>query len=221
MIGTLLRAAGGAASFTLGSLWPMRWPAFPVSFFDFDMFNEPADALWAEAKERCAREARDLEAQARELAAQTAIPQTVYPSEPSAAAPGAPLNIALDAMMAAHSGDLARAFALAEQFQKQAGPAISGAVGRVLLDASSDSSSAAGEAGDIAHRGPTAEDGPALGSLPPEASAGQPNFTAGELEDAAYAVRRHITDRVEPASEIGAEAWTHLAEKLEAAAVSK
>lgn len=162
MIGTLLRAAGGAASFTLGSLWPMRWPAFPVSFFDFDMFNEPADALWAEAKERCAREARARAAQARELAAQTAIPTTVYPS-----------------------------------------------------------SSAAGEASANGDRGPTAEAGPALGSLPPEASAGQPTFTAGELEDAAYAVRRHITDRVEPTSVIGAEAWTHLAEKLEAAAVSK
>lgn len=135
MIGTLLRAAGGAASFTLGSLWPMRWPAFPVAFFDFDMFNEPADALWAEAKERCAREARARQAEARELAAQTAIPTTVYPSEPAAApAPDALLSLALDAMLAAHSGDLARAFTLAAQFQQQAGPAIADAVGRTLLD---------------------------------------------------------------------------------------
>lgn len=216
-----MRAAGGAASFTLGSLWPMRWPAFPVSFFDFDMFNEPADALWAEARERCAREARALDAQARELAAQTAIPTTLYPSEPAESAPDALLSLALDACLAAHSGDLARAFTLAEQFQQQAGPAIADAVGRTLLDASSDSSSAAGEASAKGDRGPTAEAGPALGSLPPEASAGQPNFTVGELEDAAYAVRRHITDRVAPTSVIGAEAWTHLAEKLEAAAVSK
>jgi len=54
MIGRLARAAGGAASFTLGSLWPMRWPSFPLSFLDFDMFNDVADEHWDRAKARCA-----------------------------------------------------------------------------------------------------------------------------------------------------------------------
>lgn len=141
MIGTLLRAAGGAASFTLGSLWPMRWPAFPVSFFDFDMFNEPADAHWERAKARCAERAQLTSA------AETVSPAPMVTADPSPA------------------------------------------------------------------------DGPEQ-TLPPGCS-GPTNFTAGELEDAAYAVRRHITDRVEPTSVIGAEAWSHLAEKLEAAAASK
>ncbi|TDL05993.1 hypothetical protein [Mycobacterium paragordonae] len=140
MMGKLLRAAGGAASFTLGSLWPMRWPAFPVAFLDFDMFNGVADAHWDRAKARCAERAQQTSA------AETECPATSASADPSVV------------------------------------------------------------------------DGPALGSLPPGAGAGHPNLTVGELEDAAYAVRRHI-DRL--TSEIGAEAWTHLAEKLEAAAVSK
>ncbi|MDP7703233.1 hypothetical protein [Mycobacterium sp. TY815] len=234
MIETLLRAAGGAASFTLGSLWPMRWPAFPVAFFDFDMFNEPADRLWEESKERCAREARALEAQARELAAQTAIPTTVMANT---------VTVYERLLAAMITGDF--------------GHDLADLIGIDLT------SSAAGEASDIAHRGPTAEDGPALGSLPPAASAGpqtsagdcsptegpgagsaitgqpksasaaevpagselrahnpagHPSLTVGELEDAAYAVRRHVEDRIAPSSEIGTDAWTRLAEKLEAAA---
>lgn len=137
MIETLLRAAGGAASFTLGSLWPMRWPAFPVAFFDFDMFNEPADRLWEESKERCAREARALEAQARELAAQTAIPTTVMANT---------VTVYERLLAAMITGDF--------------GHDLADLIGIDLT------SSAAGEASDIAHRGPTAEDGPALGSLP-------------------------------------------------------
>lgn len=172
----------------------------------FDMFNEPADRLWEESKERCAREARALEAQARELAAQTAIPTTVMANT---------VTVYERLLAAMITGDFGTAFTLADEFCTQFGHDLADLIGIDLT------SSAAGEASDIAHRGPTAEDGPALGSLPPEASAGQPNFTAGELEDAAYAVRRHIADRVEPASVIGAEAWTHLAEKLEAAALSK
>lgn len=76
MIGTLLRADGGAASFTLGSLWPMRWPAFPVALFDFDMFNDVADAHWERAKARCA-----------ERAQLTSAAETVSPATTLTAAP--------------------------------------------------------------------------------------------------------------------------------------
>lgn len=211
MIGTLLRAAGGAASFTLGSLWPMRWPAFPVAFFDFDMFNEPADALWAEARERCAREARALDAQARELAAQTAIPPQVED----------PTVVAARAVLAMVSGDITAAARYlddlykwaADQFDQIAGFTEAFGITLPLTSAAEPERPATTLPAD-----PSPADGPALGSLLPEASAGHPNLTVGELEDAAYAVRRHV-ERIN--SEIGTEAWTHLAEKLEAAALSK
>jgi len=208
VIETLLRAAGGAASFTLGSLWPMRWPAFPVAFFDFDMFNEPADRLWEESKARCADLARDLDAQAREVAAQTAIPQTVMPST---------VTVYDRFIAAVIAGDLGTAIELADectQFSRDLAELIGIDLTDVQTSATETERPATNASAD-----PSVVDGPEQ-TLPPGCS-GPTNFTAGELEDAAYAVRRHITDRVEPTSVIGAEAWTHLAEKLEAAAVSK
>lgn len=203
MITKLLRAAGGAASFTLASIWPVRVPAFPVGFFDFDMFNEPADALWDRTSAEAQEKARALDEQAREYAAQTAIP----PQElPSAAA-------YRDFLAATLSGDLGGALNLAERFAEQFSKDLADILGIDLT------SSAAGEAGeDKGVRSPSAEDGPAPDPESPRAGAGQPNLTVGELEDAAYAVRRHI-ERL--STEIGAEAWTHLAEKLEATALSK
>lgn len=90
-----------------------------------------------------------------------------------------------------------------------------------LFRAPHSTSSAAGvaSAGGDPRRGPSVGDVPGVGD-PRPTGAGHTHFTVGELEDAAYAVRRHIKHIVTH-SDIGAEAWRHLAEKLEAAALEK
>lgn len=191
MIGTLLRTAAGAASFTLGSLWPMRWPAFPVGFMDFDMFNDAADAHWARAKARCAERGR------QSSAAETECPAPIVFADPSPAESPASDPAPQDPADAGQptSSDVSEerpAPAVAEEAVAASPSLLVGSLGG---------------ASDSRARNPS--------------GAGQPILTVGELQDAAYAVRRHIDDRILPHSEIGAEAWTHLAEKLEAAALSK
>ncbi|MDP7729547.1 hypothetical protein [Mycobacterium sp. TY813] len=209
MMGKLLRAAGGAASFTLGSLWPMRWPAFPVAFFDFDMFNAAADQLWAETTAKAVQAARErtahfltINGEPGELLA-TLLTSAAEPERPATTLPADP------------------------------SPAVGPALGSLPPEASAGQPTSVGDCSPAegfdranlpnagGHTPSHLAEVPAGSEFRAHNPAGQPNFTAGELEDAAYAARRHITDRVEPASEIGAEAWTHLAEKLEAAALSK
>ncbi|OBK22519.1 hypothetical protein [Mycobacterium asiaticum] len=180
-----------------------------MSFFDFEMFNRAADDLWAR---------RTAEVAARAKAA--AEPEPVQ----HVATPEDLMTLALDAVLAAYSGDYVRAITLGQQFEEQAGAAIADMLGNVLGH-SPESSSIAGEAsGDKDVRGPSVEEHVPRQPIPPQvppAGAGRTNFTVGELEDAAYAVRRHIDERIAPYSAMGAEAWNHLAEKLEAAALSK
>lgn len=165
MIGRLARAVGGAATFTLGSAWPLRWPAFPVALFDFDMFNEPADRLYAETAAKVA-------AAGAEKRKDDARP---FPSVDT-------FERFLAAMIA---GEIGPALALADQYVTEFSHELADLTGVDLTTIQV--SSAAGEAGENNDvRSPSAEDGP-VPAVPPQDN---PPTGTGSPTSAAARVRR-------------------------------
>lgn len=169
----LLSAVAGAASFTLGSVWPLRWPSFPVSFFDFEMFNRAADDLWAR---------RTAEAAARAKAAATK-PESADTGDDLATSLPMPtpdewadLSLAMQGLAALQVGDLPRAIEILKRLDPESADQAEAFLSVLrcfdpLISAVGTESSATKAFAD-----PSAADGPVSEPSPPKAPSdtGQP-----------------------------------------------
>jgi hypothetical protein len=196
-----VQAFGTAASYGLNALFPS---------------HESTDRYWAEKTQPPPRE-----------------------PEPAAAEQDTSTDLYLELGQAIIDGDIDRAVELVKAIDPEAvkqfadtladlemlfgvnlddlGQAVAGVLSRLGFSGSTSAAETERPA-ETRTAAPSVAAGPKQPTTP--GCSGQPAFTVGELEDAGYAVRRHV-ERLTTTSEIGTEAWQHLAEKFEAAALSK